>query len=164
MQNDLDGKNYLQKLQTFAYLSLGVPLIFFIYIYLESSVDGLEEIIPSQYHVTILVPVLIVCLPLLYWNLKKFKRSVEQSSEKTKLRDKLKLYQLANNSRFLTYAICAMVICIAFFLTNFQAFAALYGIMLVLFSINNPSARRIVQDLKLKGKEKEIVLNGLQIP
>jgi len=164
MQNELNGKIYLQKLQTFAYLCLGVPLIFFIYIYLESSVDGLEEIIPSQYHLAILFPLAIACVAILYLNQKKFKANVEQYSNKPGLRAKLEHYQQANNSRFLTYGICALMIGTAFFLTNFQPFAAFFGIMLVLFSIYNPNAKRIVQDLRLKGREKEIILNGLDIP
>jgi len=164
MRNPLNGKNYLQKLQTFAYLSLGIPLLFFIYIYLESSVDQLVEIIPSNYHISIFIPFLILSFSLIYWSQKKFKNNIEQSLAKSELREKLRLYQLANNNRFLIYGACSMMICIGFYLTDFQAFAALYGIMLVLFSIHNPNTRRIVNDLRLKNKDKEIILHGLDIP
>jgi len=164
MRNQLNGKMYLQKLQTTAYLSLGIPLLFFIYIYLESSVDQLTETIPSEYHLSILIPILILSIAFLYWSHKKYKYNIEQSFTKTELKEKLKLYQIASNTRFLVYGACAIMICIGFYLTNYQPFAALYGIMLVLFSINNPNTRKIVGELKLKDQNKEIIYKGSDIP
>ena len=164
MKDQLDGKTYLQKLQTFAYLSLGIPLLFFIYIYLESSIDQLVEIIPSRYHVSLLVPFVVLVLLLLYWNQKKYKSSMLLTLQKPELREKLRLYQQASNMRFFIYGICSLKISIGFYLTDFEPFAALFGIMLVLFSIHNPNTRRIVRDLKLKDKYREIILNGLEIP
>ncbi len=81
-----------------------------------------------------------------------------------KLSEKLNIYRKASNTRFVVYGTSAFLICIGFYMTNFQAFAVLFGIMIVLFSINNPNARKIVNDLKLRDQEKEIILNGLDIP
>ncbi len=39
----------------------------------------------------------------------------------------------------------------------------MFGVMIVLFSINNPNARKIVTALKLKEEEKKIILTGLEI-
>jgi hypothetical protein len=36
--------------------------------------------------------------------------------------------------------------------------------MIVLFSINNPNARKVVKDLKLLENDKDIILRGLDIP
>ena len=155
---------YLQKLQTMAYVSLGIPLLFFIYIYLESSVDRLDEIIQPSYHFALFAPLAVLSLVLLYWNHKKFKNDMQQILDVSGLREKLGAYQLASNRRFYVYGFCSLLICIGFYLTNYQPFAALFGIMLVLFSIHNPSTMRIVKDLQLKNKEKEIIINGLDIP
>jgi len=164
MNAQLDGKIYLQKLQTVAYLCLGVPLIFFIYLYLESSVDHLDEIIPSNYHLVLLIPILLICLIIIFWGRKKFTLAIEQAQSKSDLKEKLNLYRLANNYRFIIYGLSALLITFGFYLTNYQPFAALFGIMIVLFSINNPSTKKIVSDLNLKKSEKDIILKGLDIP
>lgn len=164
MGQQLNGRTYLQKLQTVAYLCIGIPLLFFIYVYLESSVDQLEEIIPSNYHLSILFSLTFICLIIIYWSIKKYRFLINQSYSTLVLREKLALYQEANNNRFIIYGISAMMISIGFYLTNFQPFAALFGIIVVLFSINNPNARKIVTELKLRNKDKEIIYNGLEIP
>lgn len=89
---------------------------------------------------------------------------MDQARSKPELSEMLKIYQTANNNRFIVYGISAMMISIGFYLTDFQPFAALFGIMVVLFSINNPNTRRIVNELRLKDKNKEIILDGLDIP
>ena len=164
MRKQLDGKIYLQKLQTFAYVSLGFPLLLFIYIYLESSVDQLVELIPAKYHISMLMALAFLSVALLYWNQRMFSSNLAQTKGTSELRAKLRFYQLASNRRFAIYGVCSLLICIGFYLTNFQPFAALFGIMLVLFSIHNPNTRRIVKDLQLKDRNKEIILKGLDVP
>ncbi len=78
-------------------------------------------------------------------------------------KDKLQLYKNASNTRFLFYGISTSLITIGFYLTNFKPFAVMFGVMIVLFSINNPNARKIVTALKLKEEEKKIILTGLEI-
>lgn len=164
MRTQLDGKAYLQKLQTVAYLYLGVPLIIFIYLYLESSVDQLKEIVQSEYHLTLFVPTMVSCFLIIYWGRRKHRTMVGQARQKTQLIEKLLLYKKANNYRFFTYGLSSIIICCGFYVTNYQAFAALFGIMIVLFSINNPNSRKIVTDLKLDQLDKKIIINGLEIP
>ncbi|MCG8309673.1 MAG: hypothetical protein MI975_19920 [Cytophagales bacterium] len=164
MHNQLDTKNYVQRLQTIAYLNLGAPLIPFIYLYLESSVDELEEIIQAEYHAVTLIPIVILCLMIIYRGIRKHRSMLEKARLGKELKEKLILYRKANNYRFFTYGLSSILITIGFYLTNFQAFAALFGIMIVLFSINNPNTRKIVNDLKLKNSDKQIILNGLEIP
>ena len=160
----LDGKLYLQKLQTFAYLCLGLPLLFFIYLYLESSVDQLTGLIAEDHHMGFLIVMTIVGILIIFVGIKKRRQLLEEAMQKEKLVEKLKIYRLSNNLRFLSYGLSSSIVTIGFYLTNFQAFAALFGIMIVLFSIHNPNSRKIVTDLKLKGSEKEILINGLEIP
>lgn len=164
MGTQLNGKTYIQKIQTIAYSCLGIPLLFFIYLYLESSVDRLKEIIPSAYHLYVLLPTAIICLLLILWSMKKYRFFIDEAKTKPRLRDKLNLYQTANTYRFISYGTSALLISIGFFLTNAQPFAALFAIMIVLFSINNPNSRKIITELKLNKSEKEIILNGLDIP
>ena len=163
MAESLNSKTYLQRLQTVAYLYLGAPLVLFIYAYLESSVDELEEIVPFEYHLAVLFPIVLLCSILMYAHWKQHRLLTHQISMKPGLPEKLALYKSANNRRFMYFGLCALLITIGFYLTNFQPFAALFGLMIVLFSIYNPSSRRIVQELKLRDEEKKIIMNGEDI-
>lgn len=164
MDKPLNGKAYFQRIQNVAYLCLGLPLVLFIYLYLESSVDELTEIIPFSYHVSLFVPVFLICVILIYWGMKKYRLLINRAITIKKLREKLMLYQKASAIRFTTYGVSALLIAFGFYLTNYQPFAILFGVMIVFFSINNPNTRKIVNELRLKKPEKEIILNGLDIP
>jgi len=164
MNKQLNGKTYLQKVQNIAYLCLAPPLLIFIYLYLESSVDRLNEIIPSSYHVTVFISIFIICLALIFWSIKKFRFIIGEAIPSKDFKKKLSLYQRASNTRFFIYGTSALLTTLGFYLTDFQPFAGLFGILIVLFSLYNPSARKIVNDLKLKKNEKEIILKGLDLP
>ena len=163
MSTELNGKTFVQKIQTTAYLSLGVPLIFFIYFYLESSVDRLPQIIAPTYHLFVLFPIVILCALLISWGMKKYRFFISESFSRPKLADKLNLYQQANTYRFVSYGISALLISFGFYFTSYEPFAALFAVMIVFFSINNPNARKIAGALKLNKSEKEIILNGFDI-
>lgn len=163
MRPQQTGKTYLQQLQTFAYLCLGIPLLFFIYLYLESSVDRLEPAFGAEYDWHIFIPIFLLALFLTYIGSSRYNSSRQQAMSQKNFKDKLQLYKNASNTRFLFYGISTSLITIGFYLTNFKPFAVMFGVMIVLFSINNPNARKIVTALKLKEEEKKIILTGLEI-
>lgn len=163
MRQQETGKTYIQKLQTFAYICLGFPLLFFIYIYLESSVGRLEPRIGQGYNLFIFAPAFLLAMGLIYLSIKNYNALKAEAITKTDFKEKLKIYHKASNTRFLYYGASTSIITLGFFITNYEPFAALFGVMIVLFSIHNPNARKIANELKLKGDEKSIILTGLQI-
>jgi len=164
MSKILNSKEYIRKLINIAYLSIGIPLLFFIYVYLESTSESLEPMIEQEYQLMFFIPIFIISLTLIVWGHKKFSLNIVAAKSMNHLSEKLVQYQKGTTQRFVSYSISSMLISIGFFLTDFQVFAALFGIMIVLFSINNPNARKTVIDLQLKDDEKDIVLKGLDLP
>lgn len=164
MSEIINGKEYIRKLINIAYLSIGIPLLFFIYAYLESSAETLNALIDEKYNVMVLVFVLVISLVLIVLGHKKHKTLLLEARQKDLLKEKLILYQKGSTIRFVAYSISSLLISIVFFLTDFQPFAALFGLMIVLFSINNPNARKIVIDLHLKEEDRNIILKGLDLP
>lgn len=163
MEKQLNGKTYVRHIQNVAYLCLGIPLLFFIYLYLESSVDQLEAKIPEEYQLMLFIPFLLLSAGMIIWGMRKYRAKVAGAIEAGDLKEKLTIYQKGSMMRFLVYGISSLLITFGFYLTDFQAFAALFGIMLVLFSINNPNAGKIAGELKLKNHDKEVILKGLDI-
>ncbi len=164
MSGNSNAKEYIRKLINIAYLSIGIPLLFFIWVYLESTAETLIPMINQEYIMTVFIPIIIFSLLLILWGNKKYKNSISEARSIEPLPDKLVIYQKGTTIRFVTYSISSLLISIGFFLTDFQPFAALFGIMIVLFSINNPNARKVVQDLHLVENDKNIILQGLDIP
>ncbi len=164
MSEILNGKEYIRKLINIAYLSIGIPLLFFIWVYLESTAETLNAIIDQEYKVPVFVFVFIISLVLIVLGHKKYKTYLREARQKDILRDKLIFYQKGMTVRFVAYSISSLLISIGYFLTDFQPFAAFFGIMIVLFSINNPNARKIAIDLQLKDDDKNIILKGLDLP
>ncbi len=163
MSEQMTGRLYLQKLQTFAYGTLAFPLLFFIYLYLESSVDRLSSWVSPENHILIFAPSTLICVLLFFWAWKKFNSLKHQAIASERFDEKLEIYRKANSWRFVLFGIIALLCALGFYFTNYQPFAALFGIMIVVFSINNPTARRIVHDLRLKDNEKQVILRGLEI-
>lgn len=164
MSEIINGKEYIRKLINIAYLSIGIPLLFFIWVYLESTAETLNAIIDQQYKVPVFVFVFIISLTLIVLGHKKYKDRLLEARQKDILRDKLIFYQKGITVRFVAYSISSLLISIGYFLTDFQPFAAFFGIMIVLFSINNPNARKVAIDLQLKDDDKNIILKGLDLP
>ena len=164
MSEQLNGKEYIQKLKIIAHLNIGIPLLFFIYVYLESTAEKLNPLIAEEFKMTVFIPVCLAGLVLIIIGHKKYNQNISAAGEKEKLSEKLNRYKKGTTIRFISYSISALLISIGFYLTDFQPFAALFGIMIVLFSINNPTARKAVIDLRLKDKDKEIILKGLDLP
>ncbi len=163
MQSQANGRTYLQNLQLVAYGSLAMPLVAFIYLYLESSIDRLEALVDERFHGWLFLCLLSVCGFAVYRVNMTFKKLKSLAATKTVFFEKLSDYKKATTVLFVGYAMVTAVFTIGFYLTNFQPFAAVFGIMLVLFSINNPTAGRIVKDLGLKDREKQIIMKGEDI-
>ena len=164
MSEIINGKEYVRKLINIAYLSIGIPLLFFIWVYLESTAETLNPIIHQEYKIIVFIPVIIISIISIFWGHKKYNFILSKAWGKDHLLDKLNLYRQGTTIRFVTYSISSLLISIGYFLTDFQVFAALFGIMIVLFSINNPTARKVVTDLKLMDNDKANILKGLDIP
>ena len=164
MSELLNAKEYIRKLVNIAYINVGIPLLFFIWVYLESSSEQLIPLIGSEYKLTVFIPVLLICLIIIILGVRKFKLQLLLCSATDRLADKLIMYQKGVTIRYIGYSISALLITIGFYLTDYHPFEVLFGIMIVLFSIHNPNARRVANDLKLKKEDRIIMLEGRDIP
>jgi hypothetical protein len=163
MKTPETGKTYVQRLQTSGYLFLAGPLLFFIFIYLHSSTDQLYPTIEPDYALHVFLPTIVAAGISVYIGLATYNRQKADAAKTQNFQLKLKAYEKASRVRFLAFGIATALVTLGFYLTNYQPFAALFGMMIVLFSIHNPSPRRVVQALRLQGDEKSIIIDGLEI-
>lgn len=164
MPEILNGKEYVRKLINIAYLSIGIPLLFFAWVYLESNAENLVPKVAETRSMMLIVPIVIISMVLVFFGHKTHNHFTRMARKEGNFRNKLNIYQKATSLRFVFYSISSLLITIGFFLTDFQPFAALFGIMIVLFSMNNPNARKVAGDLHLKDDYRKIILEGLDLP
>ena len=164
MNEQYTGKSYVRTLQNIAFMSQGLPVMAFIYVYLESSNQNLMVYIPEMYHTMFFTLLMIVCTMMIYWSYKNYQNLIHEALAEERFTERLKIYKKATTTRYIVYGISAALITIGMYLTSYQPFGALFGVMIVFLSWHNPNARRIVKELKLKGHEKEVILQGLEIP
>ena len=163
MNEQYTGKSYVRTLQNIAFASQGLPIVAFIYVYLESTHNELPEIIPGAWHHVLFLPVMAVCGLLLYWSYKNYKNLIGQALAENDFARQLDIYKRATTTRYIVYGTCAAFITAGLYLTSYEPFTVLFAIMIILLSAHNPNARRIVRELRLKDHKKDVILQDMEI-
>lgn len=164
MSEKLNTKEYLRKLVNIAYINIAIPLVFFIWVYLESTSNQLIPITDYRSEKYVFFGTLIFGTVLVFLGHRRFELLLNQSKQIAPLYGKLLIFQKALTIRFIAYAVASSLFTIGFYVTNYQPFTFLFGLMIVLFSIHSPNARRVAKNLKLKKEDRLILLEGLDIP
>ncbi|MCK5371821.1 MAG: hypothetical protein KAQ62_24835, partial [Cyclobacteriaceae bacterium] len=81
MTEILNGKEYIRKLINIAHLSIGIPLLFFIWVYLESTAETLNPIVNEEYKMMVFIPVFIFSILLIVWGHKKYNIILSEAGE-----------------------------------------------------------------------------------
>ncbi len=153
-----NSKQYQQSLITIAYLCAGLPLLLFGWLFLEVSHGNVEPKVGEvrlYFGITVAFMLLIVFVGIHF-----FRQLNAKARSQEVLTDKLAVYRNAVLLRMLSYAAASLVVIAAMYVTAEEFFSALYAIMIVLFSINNPSLPGIAKDLKLTGTQRSDFLKN----
>jgi hypothetical protein len=114
------------------------------------------------------IAIFFFCLALtftsVYLGHRNFENTLQEARQQRHLPEKLLLYRQAMSTKFFSFSIPSLLVAIGLFLTNNDLFAILFAVLIVLFSINNPSSRKIVKDLGLKEPDRGIILKGINFP
>ena len=156
-----NSRGYLRQLIHISFVSISIPLILFSWSYLEHSAGNLtskveEGIIPLIFLIT--SGLMIACV---YTGHRLIMRRLLNISPENTLVEKLSQYKQVILLRFSSFALATIIIATGFMITASEMMAILFAIMVVLYSIYNPSLHGIVRELALKGEEKEKILKNL---
>ena len=146
-----------------AYVSIGGPLIVFVWIYLEVLSDRFEPVVLNDYHPYIMAAIVLLGIALVAYSFVKGQSFLKEARAATSLGDKLYTYKKKISLQHVTYGIVSGFITLGFYLTAYVPFEFLFFIMIFLVSIHQPNATRTVRDLGLKESEKDIITRGLDI-
>lgn len=158
-----NSKEFQTKLINQAYACVGLPLLAFSWVYLELLEGNVKPVASETLLYSLVAVVSAVILALLLKALREFRKGVREARTESELSDKLTLYGQVSFRKFL-YLFAASVFTVAgLYLSASELFAVWFAVIVVVFSLGNPTKDRIVEDLRLKDEDKKTVLKGEEV-
>ncbi len=154
---NFDKRAYFKKLESFIYLLLMAPLIFFGWAFLEQQqAGGLRSVAFRESDYMFHAVMGIAVAYVLMRTLGTWKRDVLRALESTPQLDvKLQRLQRPIIFRNLMWAIGAAISSYGLYDKGDMVYALVFTIFLLLITTNRPTGRYFAKLLKLKGEERE---------
>jgi hypothetical protein len=144
---------YFNTLTMVFYLMVGVPLLFFVVLYLQyQEAGGLQVTESWQFLPHVLIPAATVISIFLAYRV--YKNKIFQREPKT-FRKKLRTFHEISLYKYGLLDLANFLPVIGMYLTGEQVFAGLYAVTLVVFSLNRPTHKRISKDMELTQQEQQ---------
>lgn len=159
-----NSKEFQTKLINRAYLSVGLPLLAFSWIYLELLAGNITPIATRIPVYFLMAGFSIVILVLLVKSLRDFGAGIKDARAEPELSDKLLSYARISLQKYLYLFVASVFAVAGLYLSASELFAAWFAVIIVIFSLANPTKDRIVADLRLKDEHKKVVLKGEELP
>ncbi len=141
-----------------AYLSFGIPLLLFGWLYLESTAHNLKPLVPVEMVNTVSWLILVVMVFFIAVGYQRSSAMIKRARAEVTLIKKLSAYRDALTLRFIYFSVAALSVGLGLYLTANELISVLFAGVIVIFSINNPTLQGIAKDLRLKGEEKDMIL------
>lgn len=147
--------NFLNGMNTRFYLSVCVPLLLFIIVFLQIQEKGtispaFEPDDAAWYYI-------VAIMALVIWFIadKRYKKQLSDYGKDLDLEEKLLGFRKASVQKYAIASINCLMIILFLYLTEEQIFLMAFGALLILLSINRPTAYRIIKDMKLDKEEQK---------
>ncbi len=155
-----NSKDYQRKLLNVAYSAIGFPMIVFLWLILKLTTGELYPIINGPFEYVIMGLTLLSVGILIWMAIKVFKSGIYLAKDEKLLKDKLIIYEKVSQRKFLYLFLASVITTCGLFLCANQVYTAVYAVLIVFFSIGNPTRDRISDDLTLTKEDKKKVLTG----
>jgi len=159
-----DLKDYLYKFNNLFHVLVALPLLAFVYLYLENQVGRVQPLISNTDAILVLhyiLPLIIIVESGIAFIITKKSLSVFPNNDL--LMKKLNVYFRISLIKYAILEGATIVSVVGYYLTLSKVYLGFYVVLLMIFSINRPTVYRISRDLKLEGEEKDIVLYKREI-
>lgn len=159
-----------QQLTSFYYLMVGIPLLAFSWIYLNMTLwfpwSFFQNSETGVYGHVILVGFAVGLAIMAFIRSRQFYQQqgpIPPGLEGAEALDwKVKVFSGASIQKCLFLTASTLVVVVGFYLSLHQLYVPLYAILLILFSINRPSAERISSDMRMKKDEYLALVEALR--
>lgn len=143
-----------------AYASVGLPMMFFLWMFLELNHGDLKPILEPPYEYLI-VGICGLCVAVLIWMATRiFKSGLSLAWEEPELKEKLIIYEKVSARKFIYLLIASLVTLTGLYICANEIFGLIYAVIIVIFSLGNPTGEKISQDLRLNQQNKKTILKN----
>ncbi|MEM9858176.1 MAG: hypothetical protein AAF843_12500 [Bacteroidota bacterium] len=156
---------YHQKLSMAFHSMIALPLVAFVYLFLEDKHNDLEPILYDQLWVSFVTyGFSLMAFFLIFLGRKNFKRALAKINSEDHLKKRFDHYVSLSMKNYLLIGLASAVLVAGLLLTNSAFFIVEYVIVLFFLSIHRPTPDKYIRDLRLQGNEKKCVRNKLEFP
>lgn len=144
---------YFNTLTLVFYLMVGIPLLFFVLVYLQyEEAGGLHPTESMELLPHVILPAAV--LLSLYFAYTIYKKQLRQRQPAT-FKEKLRTFHEVSLYKYGLLSLANFLAVLGMYFAGEQVFAGLYAIALVVFSLNRPTHHRISKDMQLSKDEQQ---------
>lgn len=162
--------NRFQRLTSFYYLMVGVPLLAFSWIYLNlkfwTPKSFFQDPETAMYGHAVFVGFAVSLAVMAFVRSRRYYQQegpVPPGLEGAEaLEWKVKVFAGASVQRCLFLTASTLVVVLGFYMSLHQLYVPLYAVLLILFSVNRPSPERISSDMRMKKEEHRALVQALR--
>lgn len=153
-------EEFHNKLGFIFHALLALPLAVFVYLFLEIRHRNLQPALNNDSYMSLLTIVLpIIATVAVGVGYYLYRQDQKVVNAQQRLQDKLSVYYEISVKFYAFIAVAAVLVVIGLYLTISPIFTVAYVLLLFLMSLNRPSIRKYVRDIKLTKEEKDIILH-----
>jgi small-conductance mechanosensitive channel len=143
---------------------LALPLVAFVWLYLESKAGNSTPLVSEEYVIqslNLVIPVLVLGLILAAFVI--FKSGLRSINPKNELLARMTIYFNKSIVLFAMLEMALILSLVGYYLTQKDAMLAIYVIVLVFFSLYKPTLQRVSNQLGVKGEDKVFLIDCRRI-
>lgn len=156
---------YINELRSWAYISLALPLLSFFWIYLRwSSENELRQQAETELDRWIVGIGAFSSVLLIVYGMRSHKKTLLKARSFGEISSKMKYYKVAKKSIFIFLPSSALIATASFYLTAHAIFAAIFSVVLILYSVYNPSPDRLIRETRTSKEDASRVMSEIMGP
>jgi len=139
---------FVNRLRSIFYIMVGIPLIFFVILYLKFRQSGLHGF-DADIEPIFLYVIPMICIGDAIFAYILYNRKLKMARQRNELIEKLEILFKGNLLKFALLEGSTILALVIYYLTSHILYAGIYIVMLILFAMSNPTVYSIINDLKL---------------
>ncbi len=149
-------RDYFTSLYNILYGILLLPLLAFVYLYLEQQAGRLEpKVVERDIIVGVLAIVVVVDWVVSYV---LFKNEIKKARQIESLGMRLEKFKSITIVRYAIVSSSCLFLAVGFYFTTHQALTGLFVVGMILLSSIWPTTYRVCDQLQLQGEEREMII------
>jgi hypothetical protein len=154
-----ETEGFINKLRLIVYGLLAIPLLLFVVLYLRTNRgEDIEPLMAESLVLPVAALMIVSGVGLIIAAYFIFRRRLKQLRQEPMLSIKFNGYYKAIIVKFSLFEAALVLSVAGLMITGVQLFVVLFVLVIFVFSVENPSMRKLLNHLRINKNEKEMLL------